>query len=135
MFHHNNNFNLINIYSAKTLMFWFAIFFFTMLPVKIFFIPFGGSANFCFTNSSTPPPPRDQLVHPLRVGAQPYRFKLPRGRPFDFCGGEGCWKILKRNITAAPKSNKRDMLVQLMCRFSAGKIICLVYQWMKKFLH
>ena len=40
VFHHNNNknFNLINIYSAKTLMFCFANFFFTMLRVLC---PFG----------------------------------------------------------------------------------------------
>ena len=130
MFHHNNNFNLIDIYSAKTktawlfanslqiahrncmgtfvsivqssvafrvftillflrkfkvmdlvtyiavqfifsLMFCFAIFFFTMLRVQIFFHTrlLGLCKFFIFTNSSTPPPPsspppRDQLVRP-----------------------------------------------------------------------
>ena len=67
VFLHNNNFNLINIYSVKTLMFCFAIFFFTKLRVQIFLCPFGTLQIF-FTNSSTPPPPppppRDQLVRP-----------------------------------------------------------------------
>ena len=40
VFHHNNNFKLINIYSTKTLMFCFVIFF-TMLRVQIFLCPFG----------------------------------------------------------------------------------------------
>ena len=58
VFHHNNNFNLINIYSSKTLMFCFANFFVAMLRVQIFLCPFGALQIF-FTNSSTPslPPP------------------------------------------------------------------------------
>ena len=47
VFHHNNNFNLINIYSAKILMFCFAIFFFTMLRVP-FLCPFGAPQIFLF---------------------------------------------------------------------------------------
>ena len=46
----------VQIIRSQRLMFCFANFFFTMLRVQIFFMPFWGSANF-FTNSSTPPPP------------------------------------------------------------------------------
>ena len=57
--YHNNNFNLINIYSTKTLMFCFAVFFFTMLRVQKFFYALLGICKFFFYKffHSPPPPP------------------------------------------------------------------------------
>ena len=57
MFHYNNNFNLINIYSAKTFMFCFAIFFHDVARANFFLYALLGLCNFFFTNSSTPAPP------------------------------------------------------------------------------
>ena len=88
VFHHNNNFNLINIYSAKTItieykklrVYWcFALqFFFHNVACANFFNALLGLCKFFFTNSSIPPPPppphppRDQLVRPLRLSEIPF---------------------------------------------------------------
>ena len=64
--YHNNNFNLINIYSTKTLMFCFAVFFSQCCVCKIFFYALLGICKFFFYKFFPPPPPRDQLVRPLK---------------------------------------------------------------------
>ena len=56
-FNYNNNFNLINIYSAKTFMFRFCNFFSRCCTCKLFFIcPFGALQFFFYKFFHSPPP-------------------------------------------------------------------------------
>ena len=75
VFHHNNNFNLINIYSAKTLMSCFANFFFTCVACATFFMPFWGPAIFFLQILPLPPPPPLPLPPPQKINwSVPYYY-------------------------------------------------------------
>ena len=62
--YHNNNFNLINIYSTKTLMFCFAFFFHNVACAKIFLCPFGDLRIFFLQILPLSPPPPTRSTGP-----------------------------------------------------------------------
>ena len=90
VFHHNNNknFNLINIYSAKTLMFCFANFFFHNVAC---FMPFWDSSNSFFT----PPPTRSTGPSLTSSGDQ---------STFIICSGQ---KIKEKDKKSSDRTDKR----------------------------
>ena len=87
VFHHNNNnnINLINIYSAKTLMFCFANFFHNVACANFFYALLGLCKFFLRILPLPPPPPPTRSTGPSLTSSSLYIEKYsPRREPRMF---------------------------------------------------